>query len=75
MAHAVNGEENLLDDLLDPVGPAMLREDDGPNIGHDLPQQPLISGAVAVLRRRHQPRPTLIPLGLVTQRSSDFGFP
>ncbi len=55
MAHPVQRQQHILDGVLDTIVRAVLAADDGADEGQYVAQQALVSGAIARLRRRHQP--------------------
>src|SRR3984893_1509268 len=62
-------KQYLLRHILDPVWRPVLPPSEGMDEGQNFGQQPLIGRAVAVLRRRHEPRPVLVPREFVIRSS------
>ena len=59
----MDGQEHILNHVLDAVFGAVFAPCDRGNERHDLAQQPVIGGAISVLGPRHQLRPALFVVG------------
>jgi hypothetical protein len=60
MAHAVHGQQRVLDDVLGEIGRSRAPMGDGPGERRDRLQEGAVGGGVAALRGGEQPAPLLV---------------